>query len=108
MSDYPTEEDLVRIETWPVDPPITQAATEWLAFIQSIWWAGDWGWADPERLRRTEGDYRQEVMVYRSSTGGWSGNESIIASMHKNVLWSLFWESSRRGGHYEFRIPLEG
>jgi len=36
-------------------------------------------------------------------TGGWSGNEEIIRAMQDNrVWWGMFWESSRRGGHYEF------
>ena len=32
-------------------------------------------------------------------TGGWSGNESIIEAMRENqLLWSLCWQSSHRGG----------
>lgn len=43
---------------------------------------------------------------YRISTGGWSGNEGLIDAMQENVMaWSLCWQSSKRGGHYEFEIP---
>jgi len=37
------------------------------------------------------------------STGGWSGNEELIGAMRMNfILWSQWWWSSRRGGHYVF------
>jgi hypothetical protein len=46
--------------------------------------------------------------VYFMSTGGWSGNESIIDALAKNRLfWLVAWQESRRGGHYRFELPLE-
>lgn len=42
-------------------------------------------------------------MIDAESTGGWSGNESIIGAMQKNrMVWNFLWEQSRRGGHYVF------
>jgi len=40
------------------------------------------------------------------ATGGWSGNEEIIGAMRANYgLWSLYWESSHRGGLHVFHAP---
>lgn len=38
-------------------------------------------------------------------TGGWSGNEAIIAALQANLLFfSLYWQESKRGGYYRFKI----
>jgi hypothetical protein len=85
--DYPTEEELARIKAWPFAD-----SRGWFDFIKSIWWMPDWGW------REKDGEFSV-------STGGWSGNEDIIGAMGENVvLWSLTWQSNRRGGHYEFKL----
>ena len=59
-----------------------------------------WGWhmfATIENGKTTR--------TYQISTGGWSGNESLIAAMRENHLfWSLCWYQSRRGGHYTFHV----
>ena len=91
MSDeeYPDEAELTRIREWPH----TDAAG-WFAYIKGLW-------------RYAESGYWTESRpgLYEISTGGWSGNEEIIAAMRANtILWSLTWISSRRGGHYEFEV----
>lgn len=83
-SAYPSEEELERVASWnPGD------AQGWLSYVMRIWRHSGRAWI--------EGD------IYHFSTGGWSGNEEIIAAMQKNVTaWAMNWYSSTRGGRYEF------
>lgn len=93
---YPTEEALTLIEKWHWSD-----ADGWFEFIKSIWWSADWGWSEKEEPH----DWKEDVIVSRihASTGGWSGNESIIRAMEANtMMWHLNWVQSRRGGHYIF------
>lgn len=84
---YPTEDDLKKITEWPTD------YASLFDFIRSIWNYAEWGFT-------VDGD------TYSLSTGGWSGNEEIIGAMRDNqMFWMQAWESSRRGGHYEFQLP---
>lgn len=106
MSDderYPTEEELKKIKAWS-----STDLVGWFAFIKSCWWAADWGWHEQETTDRLLA--RTMVRRYDISTGGWSGNESIIGAMHANADWCWFfsWVSSRRGGHYSFEHPVAG
>jgi hypothetical protein len=53
-------------------------------------------------------EYEKPKHRYYISTAGWSGNESIIYAMQENnLMWSLNWVQSRRGGHYIFELELE-
>ncbi len=87
MSDeYPEDEDLEKLKVWPHDD-----FDGWMAFAKSIWWMPDWGWSE-------------EDGTYSISTGGWSGNESILSAMRHNfALWGIHWYNHRTGGHYEFK-----
>lgn len=92
---YPTEEALNRIKKWPWQ----DGWVELFEFINSIWWMADWGW------RQTYGynGNNESYIEYNISTGGWSGNESIIDALQENTMaWSFCWQQSRRGGHYIF------
>ena len=65
-----------------------------------------WGWSEQDE----ENPWNKDEMVHRYyiSTAGWSGNESIIKAMEKNdMLWSIHWYQSNRGGHYIFEVKKE-
>jgi hypothetical protein len=82
---YPTEVALTRIVDWPhTDMPGL------LEYARELWTYQDRWTVEGEKLF--------------VSTGGWSGNESIIAAMGRNLFWLLCWEQSRRGGHYIFDL----
>ena len=87
---YPTPAELRRIRAWQFEDGFDVL----LAFVRSLWWAPEWGWTQTQRR-------------YYISTGGWSGNEDLIAALRANrsLFWTLCWISSRRGGHYQFEVP---
>lgn len=98
---YPTDAALETIRTWPWNND------GWFDFIEEIWWAADWGWK--EAIEPSQFDDEKLVRKYYLSTGGWSGNESIISAMQENSwLWNWYWEQSRRGGHYIFEEKISG
>lgn len=97
---YPTEEELERITKWEGD------FKELLDYVHSIgqYWSGDrsWGWDEEQAIDEHRGGH---VTRYHISTGGWSGNESIIGALQDNILfWIMHWVQHRRGGHYIFEI----
>jgi len=87
---YPTVEELNKIKNCKV---ITVKDFEILfTYIQSIWHWDDYA-------------IKHDISHYELHTGGWSGNESIIAAMKDNaVLWSFACDIERRGGHYYFSM----
>lgn len=94
---YPTEAalEIVRIWHW-------SEARGWFEFIKSIWHMSSWGWKESDAEHEYIKD--KKVHLYNISTGGWSGNESIIREMRKTVLWHLNWVQWRRGGHFIFEL----
>lgn len=97
MSDeygYPTEEEIARIKGWKF--PADGTFEQFMDYVKSVghyWPADTFGWS-------------HEGREYEVSTGGWSGNEEIIAAMQDNFLfWAMCWRQSRRGGHHTFTIP---
>lgn len=56
----------------------------------------------PERV-----EVRGEVIdVWGYHTGGWSGNEDIIAVLKESWLFDWLLERYDRGGHYYFRVDI--
>lgn len=97
--EYPTEEDEEKITKWQVAAngwEFAHKAHELMEFVLSKWWRPEWGW------RRSGGRYW-------ISTGGWSGNESLITAMERNfIFWSMCWQTHRVGGHYTFKVGKMG
>ncbi len=86
---YPDEDDLRRVREWPLDAPCAL-----MEFLRSRWRYADCGF------------WTQEGDTFSISTGGWSGNESLLSALEQNLpFWGMCWVSSRRGGHYVFTVP---
>ncbi len=85
---YPEECELKEIREW--DYHDFKGLME---YVEGLWRYADWG-------------FRAKRKVYRLSTGGWSGNESIIGALQENLMfWSVCWWKAQRGGHYVFELP---
>lgn len=91
---YPTEEILEEISKWDVTQ---NPVEELLKLLQNVWWCGQIGVVIKGK----------RILKVTLHTWGWSGNESIIGALKRNfIFWNTYWQKSRRGGHYYFRIPL--
>ena len=85
MTEYPTAKELAKIEEWAYDdlPGLME-------YLEEI------GFCNYGTIRETDEDYFL-------STGGWSGNESMIHALESNtMIWIIYWKQSSRGGHYIF------
>jgi hypothetical protein len=96
---YPTREALEYIVNYQDS---IKNPYKLLDFIKSIWMFADWGWKEEETLDIVG---TPKLRIYMS-TGGWSGNESIIEALktNKKHFWQIFWEESRRGGHFKLLL----
>ena len=83
---YPDNLEMETIRTWDYND-----FHGLMEYIRQMWKYAD------------DGYWKQRGNVYRISTGGWSGNEDIIAAMIGNTMfWMLYWRQSKRGGRYVF------
>ena len=94
MSDeYPREDELKTIEEWDFRK---NSITDLLDFVRRLWKYDD-------RFVLTG----KKVLRLYLSTGGWSGNESLIIALRQNFLfWAMCWKKQERGGHYWFTVRL--
>lgn len=96
---YPTEETLTRIQRWPADD--VNGALDYARAA--------WHW--PESARETLTPCERELVhaaetdrYVRFATGGWSGNESIIAALNGNLdIRMRCWCLHARGGLHIYR-----
>lgn len=97
---YPTEDTLHVIENWKWEDG---GYLELAEFIKNIWHFNDWA----EYRPMTEDDMGRKYRELRLATGGWSGNESIIAALNKNQMFNMLcWQSSHRGGLHIYHIRV--
>lgn len=97
---YPTEETLDAIRHWEW--------RDWRGLVEYVNRA--WNHKGFELGPVPEDfvyDWDRGKTLARISTWGWSGNEDIIGALEESDIWTLFWHSSMRGGHYEFVFPKE-
>lgn len=87
---YPTEETLAFIRSARVD------FRKLLSFVHKAWQTP----GDVEAWRTDDG------LRFRFVTLGWSGNEELIQALEDNkIFWFMCWQSSVRGGSFEFMVP---
>jgi len=100
---YPTDETLERIKTWPIERNADFGAV--MDFAGRAWSYPDC-WERIGNCGLTLITSDRPCLRYVFSTGGWSGNESIVAAIEANQIVQMVgaW-SWRRGGHYEYRFP---
>lgn len=101
---YPTEATLEAIEKWPFEDGLVTL----LHNVREIWTYGDWGWRESGRrpAEVAKWKHKKGTRYFDISTGGWSGNESIISALENNYMFmALCFERHRVGGHYLFSVP---
>jgi len=96
---YPSEETLQAIAT--LDPAaaldLARAAWHWPDFASELLREAEAGIvADPEAAQNR---------YVRFATGGWSGNELVVAALNRNVGVRLYWRLSACGGLHIYRYP---
>jgi len=98
---YPTEEELQKIKDWDSDD-IIENPMGLINYIRELWYY-------PDRIEITDITKtitgRKKKQLYLS-TGGWSGNESVIRVLQGTCFWTFYWWESLRGGHYYFDFPI--
>lgn len=93
---YPTDEFLDRL------PRFTGTPGELVEGLVPVF--EPYGSVDVERVPVVAhgpiGCYRVGMV-----TGGWSGNEAVVAALKDTSFWHLWWQSSTRGGLHRFEVP---
>ena len=103
--DYPTDNALARLEHWPlVRGTMHTDINAALDYARALW--SEYGRAG-EDLRPSERELvhaDDTERFLRLATGGWSGNESIVAALNANHLLRAFtWRLSACGGLHIYR-----
>lgn len=98
---YPTDATLDTIEEWKCE-----SLSDYHDLMDYI--GRGWHWPDMFTKEEIWDDSSRPVVAYVFSTGGWSGNESLVGALQGNVMAQMIGAYSwKRGGHYEYRFPIE-
>lgn len=90
MNEYPTTDELKEIREWDV---LAKGPMGLLRYIQDLWKNGNFIVTG------------KKIIYVQMHTCGWSGNEEIIAALRDNKwFWMYYWQASKRGGHFWFKI----
>lgn len=86
---YPEPEEIAAIAEFDGDNP-----HEWMDLIRPLWWA------ESSLFEHSNGHYWLH-------TGGWSGNEELVAAMRGHFHWYTGFRSHHCGGHYHLHWRIE-
>lgn len=89
--EYPSDGELEALKHWPQG-----SYTGLVQYICNLWHYPEFATI----TKKPDG-----TLVLTLITGGWSGNESIILALGKNMFSVNFWELSQRGGLHVYEIP---
>uniref|UniRef100_A0A6M3KDF3 Uncharacterized protein n=1 Tax=viral metagenome TaxID=1070528 RepID=A0A6M3KDF3_9ZZZZ len=97
---YPTDETLKTIEEWPY--------TDFPALMVYVAEAWKWGCLtnEPSKIEPIfDKKFEDDGYWWCGVTGGWSGNEDLVAAMSRNTMFAaLCWVADVRGGYHEFHV----
>lgn len=103
--DYPTDWTLDLIRRWPIEH-----TNRGLDFVADAWHWPEFGVSRelrPEEAVVAHAEPGERHL--RLATGGWSGNESIVAAMRENFAFMCRWRLSGSGGlHIYAYYPAVG
>lgn len=85
---YPTQEALIEVARFDA----IQNIDGFLSLIKSLW-------SYPDRFVLKDG-------TLYLSTGGWSGNESVVEAMKQNFFFFVAHTKWERGGHFWFSLKV--
>lgn len=99
---YPDEESLEKIRD------INTPAIEVFRLVIENWkYGATWGYAKHDPRRPPEYEDHKGKQILRLGTGGWSGNEEVLAALHSNFLMGRFFVLGTRGGLDIYEVPDE-
>ena len=100
-SEYHSDFELNKIKNWDY-----RNVFELIEHIQDMWnWKQDYFVSKWGKRKFDNAD----VLLLELHTGGWSGNEDIIAALEEHEMFFNLWHTKwERGGHYYFEIEPKG